>query len=127
MPVVQSKTSRPRQLKDQYDNLIDKHLADLVNHNAVEMLEIEDFANLMFIHPTHLSNIIKEITGISACGVYQHKIMKTALMLLADRKKSIRDIALLLTFEPSQFTKWFKRHYGMLPKQYRQNLKGINT
>lgn len=89
----------------------------------MDMYEIEDFAKLLFVHPTHLSNTIKEITGISACGVYQHKIMAVAERLLSDPSRTIRDIALTLTYEPSQFTKWFKKLSGITPRQFRQKLK----
>ena len=111
--------TRPEQLKDEYVRLIDQHLIDLVEHNATEMHEIEDFAALLFIHPIHLSNTIKDFTGVSACGIYQTKIMDVAKGLLHNSKFTIRQVALTLTFEPSQFTKWFKKHAGVTPKQYR--------
>jgi len=124
--MIQSKADipkRPEQIKEQYCLLIDRHLNDLVNGLAEEMFEIEDFARLMFIHPTHLSNTIKAITGSSACGIYQVKILEVAKKLLSDSSLPVRDTALLLTFEPSQFTKWFKRLAGFTPQQYRKQLK----
>jgi AraC-like DNA-binding protein len=114
--------NRPEQIRHTYAELIDAHLHDLVNGDAGEMFEIEHFAALMFIHPTHLSNTIKAVTGVSACEIYQVKIMEVALKLLADESRSIRQIALLLTYEPSQFTKWFKKLHGTTPKQYRAGL-----
>lgn len=124
MPVKKNdEPKRPEQLSDQYARLIDQHLDDLVTHKADEMYEIENFADIMCIHPVHLSNTIKEFTGISACGIYQGKIIETAQKLLADQDRSIRSIAITLTFEPSQFTKWFKRFQGMTPGQYRKNLQ----
>jgi len=113
--------TRPEQLKDEYVRLIDQHLTDLVEHNATEMHEIEDFAGLLFIHPIHLSNTIKDFTGVSACEIYQTKIMDVAKGLLHNSKLTIRQIALTLTFEPSQFTKWFKKYAGVTPKQFRGN------
>ncbi|SFM99172.1 AraC-type DNA-binding protein [Chitinophaga sp. YR627] len=127
--MIQSNTDipkRPEQIKEQYCLLIDRHLNDLVNGLAEEMFEIEDFARLMFIHPTHLSNTIKTITGTSPCGIYQVKILEVAKKLLSDSSLPVRDTALLLTFEPSQFTKWFKRLAGCTPQQYRKQLK-LNT
>ena len=112
--------TRPQQLTEAFKVLIDQHLADLVSNRATEMLEIEQFADLMHIHPTHLSNTIKEVTGNSACGIYQEKIVTLAQHLLLNPDYSIRDIALLLDFEPSQFTKWFKRFNGITPKTYRE-------
>jgi len=111
---------RPEQIKEHYLQLIDQHLDELVHGKVTDMLEIEDFADLMFIHPTHLSNTIKEISGSSPCGLYQVKILEVAKVLLNDHKQSIRDIAFLLTYDPSNFTKWFKRFAGLTPKQYRQ-------
>jgi len=115
--------TRPNQILSAYDALIDAHLDDLVNNRADRMLEIEEFAGQLFIHPVHLSNTIKEVTGESACGIYQVKILDKAKELLADERLSIKQIALLLTYEPSQFTKWFKWLTGQTPKAFRQILK----
>jgi AraC-like DNA-binding protein len=116
---------RPEQLNELFVELIDQHLDDLIKGKVGDMFEIENFASLLFIHPTHLSNTIKETTGNSPCGVYQMKIMEVALKLLSDPTKSIHEIALSLTFDPSQFTKWFKRFNGITPKQYRKQLSGV--
>jgi AraC family transcriptional regulator, regulatory protein of adaptative response / methylphosphotriester-DNA alkyltransferase methyltransferase len=113
---------RPEQLKESFCRLIDRHLKDLVDGRAEDMFEIEDFAAQMFIHPVHLSNTIKEVTGGSACGIYQTKIMEVAQTLLGDSANSIHEVALLLSFDPSQFTKWFKRFQGMTPREYRKQL-----
>ncbi len=113
---------RPQELTEQYVWQIDRHLDDLLLGKAVNMLEIEDFSDLLFVHPTHLSNTIKEVTGTSACGIYQMKIMEVALKLLSDPSRSIHDVALTLTYDPSQFTKWFKRLQGITPKEFRKKL-----
>jgi AraC-like DNA-binding protein len=111
--------NRPAEIKSQYEQLIDKHLDDLVQGRTSAMLEIEEFAEQLHIHPVHLSNTIKELTGISSCAIYHGKILETARRLLGNPDLTIRQIALQLTYEPSQFTKWFKRLGGMTPKQYR--------
>jgi len=111
---------RPEQIKEHYLQLIDRHLDELIHGKVTDMLEIEDFADLMFIHPTHLSNTIKAISGSSPCGLYQVKILEVAKILLDDHKQSIREIAFLLTYDPSNFTKWFKKYSGLTPKQYRK-------
>lgn len=118
--------TRPEEIKTQYINFIDKHLDDLVQNKTEKMFEIEDFAKILFIHPTHLTNTIKNTTNISACGIFQLKIMERALQLLANNTLSIKEIALLLTYEPSQFTKWFKRLTKLTPRQYRFQLSNGN-
>lgn len=116
-----SPISRPLQIKETFIRLIDKHLNDLVHSRAEIMFEIEHFAELMFIHPTHLSNTIKELTGDTPCGIYQTKILETAKILLSDSTLPIKNVAFILSFEPSQFSKWFKRFTGESPKFYRSS------
>lgn len=99
---------------------MEKHLDDIVNGRAEEMLEIRDIAQLMHIHPTHLSNTIKLTTGKAPCFFFEERIMKIAREKLLDPSNSIADIAVLLTFDPSNFTKFFKRFEGVTPSQYRE-------
>jgi len=113
--------TRPQELTEAFKLLVDQHLADLTNRRATEMLEIEQFSDLLHVHPVHLSNTIKDVTRLSPCGIYQKKITQVAQQLLANPSCTIRDIALLLDFEPSQFTKWFRRFNGVSPKEYRKN------
>jgi AraC family transcriptional regulator of adaptative response / methylphosphotriester-DNA alkyltransferase methyltransferase len=120
IPKFEIMNTRPEQLTIAFTQLIDQHLADLVNLRATEMLEIEAFADLMHVHPTHLSNTIKAVTGTSPCGIYQEKITQLVRQLLANPNLKIRDIALSLDFEPSQFTKWFRRFNDVSPKEYRK-------
>jgi AraC-like DNA-binding protein len=114
--------TRPQELKELFIKLIDEHLDDLVHGRVTEMYEIEQFAELMFIHPTHLSNTIKDLTGTSPCGILQPKIIEIAQKLLSNPALPIRNVAFILSFEPSQFTKWFKRLTGETPKAYRSSL-----
>ncbi len=84
------------------------------------MLEIRDFADQLHIHPTHLSNTIKLTTGHSPCYYFEARIMDIARQQLTDSNRSVADIATGLTFDPSNFTKFFKRFAGCTPKQYRE-------
>lgn len=76
----------------------------------------------MHIHPRHLSNTIKLVTGNSPCAFFEDKILDIAKQHLEENKISITEIATMLTYDPSNFTKFFKRFAGMTPKQYRKNL-----
>ena len=111
--------SRPEEIKSAYLKALDDHLADIVAGRAVELKEVNEIAELLYIHPTHLSNTIKQATGQSACYFYQHKIIDTAKSLLLNNTKSITEIARLLTYDPSNFTKFFKAYVNKTPSQYR--------
>ncbi|GAB3915153.1 hypothetical protein GCM10028803_61590 [Larkinella knui] len=112
--------NQPTRLYERYRQLIKAHLTDLVKGDAETMLDIEDFADQLCVHPTHLTNTVKAVTGTSACGVFQLEIGHVAKKLLTDRTRTVQEVAMQLDFEPSQFTKWFKRIYGITPKAFRQ-------
>lgn len=99
---------------------LDKHLAELKEGKAEKAFEINDIAKILHIHPTHLSNTIQQASGKSPCDFYEEKLIAIAKELLADTNRSISDVAYTLTFDPSNFTKFFKHFEGMTPKKYRQ-------
>ncbi|WP_298733156.1 AraC family transcriptional regulator [uncultured Chitinophaga sp.] len=99
---------------------VDQHLDDILSGKAADMFEIRDFAALQFIHPTHLSNTIKLSTGKSPCDFMEARIMDISRAMLRDTRQPVAEIAARLTFDPSNFTKFFKRFEGMTPKQYRE-------
>ncbi len=102
---------------------VDKNLADVLSGSAEKMFEIRDVADILHIHPTHLSNTIKLTTGKSPCYFYEDKILTIAKNLLAQNQMSIHAIAGLLTYDPSNFTKFFKRFTGQTPKQFREEFQ----
>ena len=122
MPTVLPKKILARQHEITADFLreVDQHLADVVAGRVTEMWEIRDLAERLHIHPTHLSNTIKLTTGHSPCYFFEARIMDIARQQLLDPRRSVADVAQGLTFDPSNFTKFFKRFAGCTPKQYRE-------
>ena len=108
-------------LKD-YLAILDQHLQDVLDGKTDKMFELQEIAALLFIHPTHLSNVIKEYTGYHPCYFYEQKILQVAKELLKDPRYSIADVARMLTYDPSNFTKWFKTYGGTSPSAYRKQL-----
>jgi len=114
---------RSEEIFKDYLRLLDRHLGDVLNGSAEEMMELREIASRLFIHPTHLSNVIKDLTGKHPCFFYEHKILDIAKDLLQDPDNSINEVARRLTYDPSNFTKWFKTYAGISPSQYRKQLK----
>jgi AraC family transcriptional regulator of adaptative response / methylphosphotriester-DNA alkyltransferase methyltransferase len=112
--------ARQHEITADYLKAIDKHLDDLLQNRTLDMYEIRDFADEMHIHPTHLSNTIKLTTGQHPCFFFEQKIMEIAKAMLQENNTSVAEIAGRLTFDPSNFTKFFKRFEGITPKQYRE-------
>ena len=119
-PIPKKILARQHEITADFFRLVDVHLAEVVAGRATQMLEIRDFADQLHIHPTHLSNTIKLTTGHSPCSYFEARIMDTARQQLADPSRSVADIAAGLTFDASNFTKFFKRFEGCTPKQYRE-------
>jgi len=121
-PIPKKILARQHEITVDYLKAVDKHLDDLMNNRVMDMLEIRDFADQLHIHPIHLSNTIKLATGKSPCWFFEEKIMTIAKNMLADQRLSINQVATRLTFDPSNFTKFFKRFEGVTPRQYREEL-----
>ena len=113
--------SRQQEITADYLNALDKHLSDIVEGRTTEMFEIKDIANVLHIHPTHLSNTVKLTTGNSACSFFEEKILNIAKAMLEKNEETISSIASLLTYDPSNFTKFFKSYTNTTPKQYRED------
>jgi AraC family transcriptional regulator of adaptative response / methylphosphotriester-DNA alkyltransferase methyltransferase len=112
-------SSRKKQIAKQYLQELDKHIQSLKKGEEDTALQIKDFAALLHIHPIHLSNTIKEVTGESTCEHYENRLLKVAKELLVETDLSIATIARQLTYDPSNFTKFFKTYTGTTPKKFR--------
>jgi len=116
VPVI---SIRKKEIVQQYLTMLDKHILELKEGKANEALEIKHFAEMMHVHPVHLSNTIKEVTGQSTCSFYENRLLEVSKELLLTTPMSISQIARQLTYDPSNFTKFFKQYAGITPKQFR--------
>jgi len=110
---------RKKEIVRQYLEVLDEHINQLKSGKAVRALEIRDLAATMHVHPVHLSNTIKEVTGQSSCSFYEAKLLEISKDLLLTTNMSIGEIAIRLTYDPSNFTKFFKNYAGTTPKKFR--------
>jgi AraC-like DNA-binding protein len=115
-------SSRQKEIVLQYIAELDKHIQELKAGDVEVMHEIRDFANILHIHPAHLSNTIKEVTGRSSCDLYEERLVNLSKELLTTTSLPVAEIARQMTYDPSNFTKFFKRFVGMTPKKYRDSL-----
>jgi AraC family transcriptional regulator of adaptative response / methylphosphotriester-DNA alkyltransferase methyltransferase len=114
---------RQREITADYLMAVDKHLEDILANRVMDMYEIRDFANDMHIDARHLSNTIKLVTGQSPCYFYEEKIMDIARKQLRETNVPVSEIAIRLTYDPSNFVKFFKRFEGTTPKKYREKMQ----
>jgi AraC family transcriptional regulator, regulatory protein of adaptative response / methylphosphotriester-DNA alkyltransferase methyltransferase len=118
-----SVSTRKKEIVQQYIAELDNHIADLKAGKAERALEIREFASLLHVHPVHLSNTIKEVTGQSSCSLYEERLIQVSKELLLTTTLPISRIAVQLTYDPSNFTKFFKHFTGTTPKKFRDQHK----
>jgi AraC family transcriptional regulator of adaptative response / methylphosphotriester-DNA alkyltransferase methyltransferase len=115
-------SSRQKEIVQQYIAELDKHMQELKAGQVEIMHEISDFANMLHIHPVHLSNTVKQVTGRSSCDLFEERLVNLSKELLTTTSLPVAEIARQMTYDPSNFTKFFKRFTGTTPKKYRDSI-----
>ena len=114
--------NRPEELTNRFLEELDKHIADIVSGRKDVFYEIQDFAEILCIHPVHLSNTIRRVTGKSPCHLCESKLAVIAKDLLQNTDWPVSKIAARLTYDAPGFSRFFKRYAAQTPTQFRQSL-----
>ena len=87
-----------------------------------EERSVQFYANLLFITPKHLTKTVKELTN-KTCGEFiDDMVIIEAKVLLNDLALSVANVAEHLHFSDQFFfSKFFKRHTGLTPTEFRTN------
>jgi len=101
------------------ENLV-KNFQQLLQKQFRKNRKVQSFAKQLNITPKYLTETVKEVTGKTAGELIDSYVMLESKMLLDDPLLSIAQIADELNFsDQSFFGKFFKRHMGVSPKEYR--------
>lgn len=114
---------RSKEITENYFQFLDKHIADVVSGKVDEFMEINQIASELFLSHKHLTDTIQKETGNHPCHFYDLKILDEAKRMLSETDKNIAEIARLLTYDPSNFSKFFKKFVGQTPGQFRKENK----
>ena len=96
---------------------------ELVEENYQKGLSVAEYAQTLHISSKTLNTITKEITGKSASQIISNRIILQTKRLLKFTSLQIGEIAFKVGFEdPSYFVKYFKRHVGNSPNNYRNEV-----
>jgi AraC-like DNA-binding protein len=112
---VSIRVSRKENLVINFTNLVQKQFRHQRN--------LQLYASTLCITPKYLTETVKEITGKTAGEIIDDFVLQEAKLLLDNPTLSIAEIANDLHFsDQSFFGKFFKRHTGFSPKEYRSKL-----
>ncbi|RTL57621.1 MAG: AraC family transcriptional regulator [Sphingobacteriales bacterium] len=102
------------------ENLV-RNFTQLVQKQFKEQRNVQAYADQLNITAKYLTETVKEITGKTAGEIIDDFVLLEAKLLLDNPTLSIAEIADELHFsDQSFFGKYFKRHTGLSPKEYRQ-------
>lgn len=106
--------SRKEELFEQFLHLLFEH--------CKEQHVVTFYAEKLFITPQYLSLILKELTGKSANKWIDDALIVEAKMLLKAPQATVQQVADILHFsDQSTFGKFFKKHLGISPMEYRKS------
>lgn len=99
-----------------------KDFTQLVMQNYTSRRNVAWYAKRLGITQAHLSTIVKKSTGKTCAEIIASMVIMDAKAQLKSTNLSIHDIAYALNFtNMSFFGKYFKRHVGMSPQEYRNS------
>lgn len=119
----QNQQKRSEEITKNYLEFLDKHIADVICGNTTDFMEINQIASGLFISHKHLTDTVQKETGDHPCHFYDLKIVEQAKEMLLSTDKSISEIARILTYNPSNFLKFFKKFTGQTPGEFRKENK----
>ena len=94
----------------------------LLFENCREQHGVAYYAERLFITPQYLSLILKTLTGKSANKWIDDALIMEARVLLKAPQATVQQVADLLHFsDQSTFGKFFKKHMGVSPMEYRKS------
>ena len=109
---TQKPTNRPQQLSDDFLSLVKK--------NFRQEHSLDFYANKLCVTPKHLTTTIKSTTDSTAKEWIDKHLLLEAKALLKSTNLNIQQIADTLHFTSQDvFSKYFKHHIGITPKEYR--------
>ena len=77
-------------------------------------------AQKLFLSPNYFGDLIRQMTGDNASSVIRRFVMQRAQHLLT-AGHTIAETAEMLGFDyPQHFTRMFKRHFGISPREYQK-------
>ncbi|MRI01596.1 helix-turn-helix domain-containing protein [Kriegella sp. EG-1] len=96
---------------------------DLVEEKYTATRNVKDYANMLFISTKHLNQVVKEFTLNTAKIFIDDFVILEIKRAMASSNKSLKEIGFAIGFdEVTNFTKFFKKHTGTTPKQFKSEL-----
>ncbi len=99
------------------------HFTEHLEKNISSTRSVKEFAGMLNISAKHLNTICKAVSGATAKQYIDNFVILEIKRLLATSDSSVQEISYDFGFgEPTNFVKFFKKHSGKSPSQFRKTL-----
>lgn len=102
-----------------------RRFQDLIDTSRPKNRSIADYANELAVTPSHLTRVVKALTGRNAGALVHERMILEAKRQLIFSDQSIADIAYKMGFSSaSYFSRFFLDKTGENPKEFRKSQRG---
>lgn len=109
---------------DSNQNKIVRQFKMLADQHYLETTQVGKYADMLFVTPGHLNDLIKSVTGKTAKQIIDEKRVMEAKRLLFWGELSVKQIAGHLNFEDdAYFNRFFKKHTGQTPALFQKTTR----
>ena len=101
--------------------LLTKQFVLLVEAHYLTISSVADYAAMLHVTTNHLIETVKRTMGQPAGQIIRERLLLEANRLLRYSDSPVAEIATYLNFEdPSYFSRFFKKHTGFSPSEFRE-------
>jgi AraC family transcriptional regulator, transcriptional activator of pobA len=105
--------NRPQQLNARFKKLVEEKF--------LQLKTVQEYADLLFVTPKHLSEVIRNETGLNPLHLIHNRQFQDAKYWLCASELSVKEISDKLNFDTaSHFSRFFKQFTGYHPTQFRR-------
>lgn len=91
-----------------------------VSKSVKSIRSVKDYASILNISPNHLIKTVKQVTGKSPKKWIEDMVILEAKILLCQSGLNISEVSQEIgIMDASYFSRLFKKHTGLTPRQYR--------
>lgn len=109
-------------IKESSQTIIVKKFIALIEENFATSRNATFYANKLAITYKHLNSICKEVLGKTAKNVIDEMLILYAKRLLINSELRSNELSYKLGFDdPTNFSKYFKKHTGLTPKLFKND------
>jgi AraC family transcriptional activator of pobA len=105
---------------ESYNHTLLKKFHQLIECNLGKLNLPREYAELLFITPSHLNALCNKMLGKSTGEVIRDRIILEAKRLLINMELSVAQVSFMLNFsDNAYFSKFFRKHTGIAPQEFR--------